>query len=157
MGGVYDVKQSIFELSEQERLELELLRTIIKYGLGEIDSLEGLHPTIKVIMRTVIPQIEANNRRRENGKKGGRPKSEQKANDSLGYMEENQEKSKSAVRLSKTYPNNENVKPNVNVNVNANENDNYNHNFNNNDNIGGLPFDDEIDLLGFQEITRKGE
>lgn len=149
LGGVYDKtqNQSLFEISEQEKLELELFRTIVRFGLGEITTLDGLHPTIKVIMRTVIPQIEANNRRRENGKKGGRPKTERKANDNLGLENNNQEQNQNTFRL-------DNLQPNDNVNVNANDNVNVNDNFNVKDNVDGLgdfPFDEEE-----RELFRNG-
>ena len=94
---------------------LRLLEAIIRYGLDEEEpDLKGVETSL---FRLIRPQIDANVKRRENGKKGGRPKkpmvSKTKTN---GYESENH-------RLSIQ-------KPNVNVNVNANANENVNVNEN---------------------------
>ena len=60
----------------------EVLTAIIEYGLyGE--TTENPKPIAGAILKLVIPQIEANNKRYNNGKKGGRPtknKTEQEPN-----------------------------------------------------------------------------
>lgn len=57
----------------------EVLTAIIEYGLyGE--TTDNLKPIATAMLAMVKPQIDVNNRRYENGKKGGRPsKSETKA------------------------------------------------------------------------------
>ena len=96
-------------LTDESRLHL--LEAIIRYGLDDEEpNLTGVETNL---FRLIRPQIDANVKRRENGKKGGRPKkpmvSKLKTN---GYENENH-------RL-------RNEKPNVNVNVNANANVNEN-------------------------------
>ncbi len=59
----------------------------------------------KSIFTLVLPQLEANNKRYENGKKGGRPK--------------NQTETKTKPKQNQTETK---VEPNVNVNVNVNDN-----------------------------------
>ena len=52
---------------------LKLYDAIVKYGLeGEELELEGVPNAMFLLIK---PQIDANNRKYENGKKGGRPKS----------------------------------------------------------------------------------
>jgi hypothetical protein len=78
-------------------------------------ALDGIEPELngiaKAIFLLVKPQIDANNNRYENGKKGGKPKANQ--NETKTEPKPNQD-------VTETEPN-ENV--NVNVNVNVNEND----------------------------------
>lgn len=51
----------------------DVLTAIIEYGLyGE--TTDNLKPITKALLSMVKPQIDANNQRYENGKKGGRPK-----------------------------------------------------------------------------------
>ncbi|MEL4307414.1 DUF6291 domain-containing protein [Joostella sp. CR20] len=83
----------------------EVLTAIMEYSLNG-ETTENLKPVAKAIFTLVKPQIDSNNQRFENGKKGGRPtkkKTEQKPND-------NQTKTKPI--------------PNVNDNVYVNVNDN---------------------------------
>lgn len=86
---------------------LRLFDNICELALNgkDIDGLKGIEENIFTLIR---PQIEANNQRYENGKKGGRPNKK-----TIGYLE------------TKT-TGFENEKPNVNVNVNENVNDNEN-------------------------------
>ena len=89
--------------------ELTIYRAITHYALrGEETELTG---TAKAIFHLIQPQIDANNKRYEDGKKGGRPKIK-----TSGF-----EKQKPVV-----LENGENKKPNVNVNVNENVNENVN-------------------------------
>lgn len=107
--------EAIQELPESE--SVKVVNAICKYALdGEVTELTGLAKSIFILVK---PQLDANNRRYENGRKGGRPKkseTEEKPNDNQKETEH-----KPNNNLSETNPN-----PNVNDNVNdnANENDN---------------------------------
>jgi hypothetical protein len=100
--------ESIRELDPGVRCEC--YEAIVNYALdGAEPNADGV---VMAMFRAFKPQIDANNKRYENGKKGGRPKTEPKPN-------QNQ-------TITKPKPNdNQTVtdpKPNVNVNVNVNEN-----------------------------------
>lgn len=84
---------------------------ITDYALngGEIE-LSGVE---LAVFKLIKPQIDANNRRYQNGTKGGRPKTEIKPNN-------NQNKTKMKPNQNQTETKQE---PNVNVNVNVNDND----------------------------------
>lgn len=89
----------------------EIYTAIMEYSLYGKET-ENLKPIARSVFTLMKPQIDVNNKRFENGKKGGRPKSEDKPN-------KNQTKTKEEPN------NNQNetkVKPNVNDNVNENEN-----------------------------------
>ena len=80
----------------------EALMAILVYALrGE--TTEKMGAMTKVIMAMVKPQIEANNKRYENGCKGGRPKAE---------------KNQTETKKNQTVTYNDNVNDNVNVNDN---------------------------------------
>lgn len=87
--------------SDAERLAI--YEAIIGYALD--DKNPALDDVPAMAFTLIKPQIDANNTRYENGKKGGRPKTKIKPN-------ENQNKT--------------NLKPNVNENVNVNVNENEN-------------------------------
>lgn len=62
--------EAISMLSDED--QLKAYRAIIKYGLyGEESDVDGVAGAIFLLAK---PQIDANNRRYENGKQGGRPK-----------------------------------------------------------------------------------
>lgn len=85
------------ELPDTDRLAL--YDTIAHYGIeGENKETNGL---VKAIFALIKPQIDANVTRYENGKKGGRPKTETKPKRNRAKTE---------------------AEPNVNVNVNENVN-----------------------------------
>ena len=93
----------------------EALMAILVYALrGE--ATEKMGAMTKVIMAMVKPQIEANNKRYENGCKGGRPKVEKNQNETKPKPNGNQNETKK----------NQTVTYNVNVNVNDNDNVNEN-------------------------------
>ena len=57
----------------------EVLTAIIEYGLtGE--TTESLKPITKALLAIVMPQIDSNNKKYENGSKGGRPQTKAKPN-----------------------------------------------------------------------------
>ena len=87
----------------------EIYTAIMEYGLYGSET-EQLKPIARSIFSLIKPQLDANNKRYENGCKGGRP-----------VVEENQPKTNQK-------PNNNQAvtkgKPNDNVNDNVNDNDN---------------------------------
>ena len=88
----------------------EALMAILVYALrGETTEKQGA--MTKVIMAMVKPQIEANNKRYENGCKGGRPKVEKNQNETKPKPNGNQNETKKNQTI--TY--NDNVNDNVNV------------------------------------------
>ena len=97
-----------------EAVHGEALIAVLRYALrGETTEKQGA--MTKLLMAMVKPQIEANIARWENGRKGGRPKSE-KPNGN-----QTETKSKPNGNQNETY--NVNVNDNVNVNVNVNDNE----------------------------------
>ena len=94
--------ESFEGLSKKDKLIL--FEAICNYALNDVEpQLSGVPLAMFKLLK---PQVDANNRRFENGKKGGRPKkTEEKPN-------QNQSKTK--------------TKPNVNVNANVNDNGNGN-------------------------------
>lgn len=61
--------------------QLELYKAVVTYGLtGEEPTLEGI---AKAMFTLIKPQLDANQKRYENGKKGGRPKTETKPKENL--------------------------------------------------------------------------
>ncbi len=102
--------KAIEELDEKK--QLKLYKSIMKLAL-ENEENEKLTGIEKAIFELIKPQILANNKRYEDGQKGGRPRK----NKTTGF-----EKEKTTGF--------ENKKPNVNVNVNENENENVNVNVN---------------------------
>lgn len=89
----------------------EIYTAIMEYSLYGKET-ENLKPIARRVFTLMKPQIDVNNKRFENGKKGGRPKS---GNEPDGNQEETKEKPSNNQSETKS-------KPNVNDNVNANEN-----------------------------------
>lgn len=89
---------------------------------------DGLNPMVQSLFILIKPQLDANNQRYENGKKGGRPKKENQ------IITNGFENKKPMVIKSENQTITE-TKPNVN----ENENENVNHNVNENVDIGGEP------------------
>lgn len=88
----------------------EIYTAIMEYSLYGKET-ESLKPITRSVFTLMKPQIDVNNKRFENGKKGGRPKSKEKPNG-------NQE-----VTIEKPSNNHKETKgePNVNDNVNDNK------------------------------------
>ena len=93
--------------------QAEIYNAIMEYALNGVTptDLSGVANAIFILVK---PQIDANNRRRENGQKGGRPKAETKPKQNLNKT--------------KTKPNNNLNETKVKPNVNVNDNENYNEN-----------------------------
>ena len=96
--------ESFTELSQRDRLKL--FDALCNYALNDVEpELSGIPAAIFKLLK---PQVDANNRKYENGLKGGRPKKNQT---------ETNDKPKKNQTETKT-------KRNVNDNDNVNENDN---------------------------------
>ncbi len=97
--------ESIKELDSDT--QSKIYNAIMEYQFNKNEvNLSGVSKSIFTLIK---PQLDANNSRYENGKKGGRPKTETKPN-------QNQTKTKLKPNV------NVNENENVNVNVNVNEN-----------------------------------
>ena len=93
-----------------KKYQLDTYQALARYALDSDEiSLNGISAAVLELCK---PQIDANNRRFENGKKGGRP---------------NQTETKAEPKPNQTETK---AEPNVNVNVNDNVNDNVNANEN---------------------------
>lgn len=100
--------EALKELPDEDRLKL--YDAIFEFGLyGNEPKLSGVNAAVFKLVR---PQIEANNRKYENGLKGGRPK-----------PNNNQSKTKAKPNNNQTITK---AEPNDNDNVNDNDNDNVN-------------------------------
>lgn len=96
-----DWKEAIQDLPNEIRLEV--YDSITEYALS--GKQPQLRPLASIAFNFIKPQIDRNNKRYENGKKGGAPKGNSNASkNNLGTTENNQNQ------------------PNVNVNVNENVN-----------------------------------
>ena len=99
-----------------DETQLELYRAIFEYGFyGKEPKLKGISNSIFTLIK---PQIDANNKRYCDGKKGGRPKK----GDNLETKKTSGYENKKPVVINKKTSGYENKKPNDNVNVNVNVN-----------------------------------
>ena len=98
-----------------KKYQLQCFDALCKYALNE-EPFEGVPGTVEAILKSFKPQVDANNRRYENGCKGGRPKGTQ--DETKAKPKRNQDETKAK----------RNDNDNVNVNVNDNDNDNDNDN-----------------------------
>ena len=96
-----------------KKYQLQCFDALCNYALNDV-PFEGLPGTVEAILKSFKPQVDANNRRYENGCKGGRPKGSQ--DETKPKPKHNQDKTKPK----------RNDNDNVNDNVNANDNDNDN-------------------------------
>lgn len=119
--------ESIKELAPKE--QAQIYNAIFEYQFyGNEIELKGV---CKSIFTLILPQLDANNKRYENGKKGGRPK---------GNQNETEEKPKGN-------QNETEVEANENDNVNVNDNDNVNVNVDANDNEKSISNNDLFTYL----------
>lgn len=102
----------------EEKKQLKIYKAIMKLALEneEIENLSGIE---KAIFELIKPQIIANNKRYDNGAKGGRPPKKITNGYENKKPKENQNETK--------------TKPNNNYNENENENVNVNDNYNGNE------------------------
>ena len=112
--------EALQDLKDKDRLKM--YDAICELALNNKETkMTGLTKTIFTLIK---PQILANQKRYENGKKGGRPKKE---TDGLQEEKTNGFENKKTTGYKKVETK---TKPNENVNVNVNENDNENVNVN---------------------------
>lgn len=112
--------EALQDLKDKDRLKV--YDAICEMALnGNENKLTGIAKTVFTLIK---PQVFANNRRYENGKKGGRPKKETTGFENKKTIGYEKEKTIGFENIeTKTKPNeNVNVNVNENVNVNANEN-----------------------------------
>lgn len=95
--------ESVKELDPLD--QVQIYNAIYEYEFYKI--IPELTGVCKSIFTLILPQLEANDKRYENGKKGGRPRNQ---NETKIKPKQNQNKTK--------------IKPNENDNVNVNDNDN---------------------------------
>ena len=98
-----------------KKYQLQCFTSLCEYALNDV-PMEKLPGTVEAILKSFKPQVDANNRRYENGLKGGRPKGNQ--NETKTKPNDNQVRTKAKRNV------NDNVNDNDNVNVNDNDNDN---------------------------------
>lgn len=130
--------EAIEELDDKK--QLKLYKAIANFALKneEPEKLTGIE---KAIFALIKPQILANNKRFEDGKKGAE----------FGKLGGRPKKTKTPVGFSQKTPN---VNENVNVNVNVNENVNQNVNQNENENVIDIFCGDEVEKV-FQTYQKK--
>ena len=97
----------------------EVLTAIMEYGLNGVTT-ENQKPITKAMFALIKPQLDANNQRFDNGKRGGRPKADCNQTETEIKPNHNQ-------TITKLKPNHNQTEtkpePNVNDNVNVNDND----------------------------------
>ena len=108
-------RDAIKRLPQEE--QLKAYDALFDYAFEGEETSEGIAAAILLM---AMPQIDANNQRYENGRKGGRPKTEPKPNDN---QSETKPKPNDNQTITETEPSVTNPEPNVNVNVNVNDND----------------------------------
>ena len=97
----------------------EVLTAIMEYGLNGVTT-ENQKPITKAMFALIKPQLDANNQRFENGKRGGRPKADCNQTETETKPKQNRNKTKLKPNHNQTETKPE---PNVNDNVNVNDND----------------------------------
>jgi hypothetical protein len=97
--------ESMLEIDD--KIKVEVYNAICDYSLNGVEH--KLSGTSKAIFTLIKPQIQANTKRYENGKRGGRPKINETK------TEPNQNQTKTKVEPNKN--DNENVNKNVNINL----------------------------------------
>ena len=124
-------------------IRLAYYEAIFRYALNGEESQDN--PLVNAMLRLVKPQIEANNKKYENGKKGGRPKKEEteenpEVSEDSGEVVSDEEKpnrnqTETKKNQTETKNNQSETTPEPNVYVNVDDNVNVNDYDNENDNV----------------------
>ena len=134
--------EALNELPDEDRLRL--YDAILNFGIYDKEpELSGIDAAVFALVR---PQIEANNRKYQNGTKGGRPKNQ---TETKWKPNENQTITKAKPNHNQTITK---TKPNHNQSITKakpNDNDNDNVNVNGNDNGNASGSDEISSLLSF--------
>lgn len=109
--------------------QIAAFRALFDYGYEGIETESS--PEINMMLDICKPQIDANNKRFENGRKGGAPKGNNNANKEKNNLETTKNNQKQP-RFNQNQPKNNQKQPNVYVYVNENENVNVNEDVNDN-------------------------
>ena len=110
--------------------QANVYNALFEYSFNNVEvELSGIEKAVFLLMK---PQVDANQKKYENGCKGGRPKKQnQEETEIKPNQNQNETKTKPKQNQNKTK-----VKPNDNDNDNVNDNVNDNDNDNDNDNTG---------------------
>lgn len=103
-----------------KEIKYEVYDAIIEYGITNQTPTE-LSVYANMAFALILPQLEANQRRYENGKKGGRPTKEKTEIKPKRNLNETKVKPNKNDNVNKNVNDNDNKKDNVNVNVNEKE------------------------------------
>lgn len=126
------VYRSFYEAirSLNKNQQLEMFIALFEFGLNG-NEVELTSPMLKAMFSLIKPQLQANNKRYENGKKGGapmgnsnakkQPKTDTESNNET--TSNNQQQPSVEIENNQKQPKNNQKQPNVNDNVNVNDND----------------------------------
>ncbi|MDD3051669.1 MAG: DUF6291 domain-containing protein [Candidatus Cloacimonetes bacterium] len=108
------------ELVHDEKAKLQIYESIVKYGLNGVEP-QSKNDTVNVIFTLIRAQIDANNRKFVNGKKGGAP--EKNRNNPGGRGGKKPTNNQPETNHNQSEPTRN--QRNANENDNVNENDHY--------------------------------
>ena len=113
----------VVNLIPDEAMRCRAYTAICEYAFNGVEPAEDEDVLVRMVFTQAKPQIDANNKRRENGKMGGAPRKKN------AEPKENHKGAKAEPMVNQTVTE---VEPNVNANENANVNENENVNDNGN-------------------------
>ena len=104
--------------TQSKEIQAEIYHLVFDYAFNGTEPNQEEYNSVSIAMFMLMrPQIDANNKKYENGKKGGRTKAEPNDNQTVTKSKPNRNQTET-----KTEPKSEKEEPNVNVNVNDNVN-----------------------------------
>ena len=153
-------------LISDERLQQKAFKAICEYAFHGIEPADDADVLVKMVFTQAKPQLDANARRRESGKTGGR-KTKCNLENGVRTMSESQTEHHRESKTETDGFENENqceiiTEPNVNANANVNVNENQNKNVNVNGKAGQTHFTPPtltqiLDYLVEKELTIDAE